>query len=158
MGKRSLGERIHIVPLVAPQQLSASTGTTGINMGLFTKVDFVIALGALDTADFTLTIEECTAAAGTSNDAIAFEYRVSAAAGTDTMGDVTAVASTGLALTNTTYDNKVVIVSIDGDTLTDGHKYCRAYLTRSGSATAYCSITALCYPRYEQATPSAALT
>ena len=85
MGKRSLGERIHIVPLLEAQQISATTSTTGINMGLFNKVDFIIQLGALATANFALTMEECTAAAGTSNDAIAFEYRVSAAAGTDTL-------------------------------------------------------------------------
>jgi len=129
-----------------------------VNMGLFNQVDFIIALGDLATADFTLTIAEDTAVTITSADAIAFEYRLSAAAGTDTMGAVTAIASTGLALANASYDNMTVVVSVDSDALTDGHKYCRPVLTRGGSATAYVSVTALCYPRYQQATPSLALT
>jgi len=158
MAKRSLGERIHIVPLVSAQQISATTSTTGINMGLFNKVDFIIQLGALATANYTLTMEECTAAAGTSNDAIAFEYRVSAAAGTDTMGAVTAVSSSGLELADGTYDTMTIIVSIDSDQLTDTHNYCRAVLTDPGTATAFVSIVALCYPRYATATPSLALT
>ena len=158
MGKRNLGERIHIVPLLAPAQISATTTIAGINMGLFNQVDFIIALGDLAVADFTLTMAEDTASTATSADAIAFEYRVSAAAGTDTMGAVTAVASTGLALANATYDNMTVIVSVDSDALTDTHKYIRPVLTRGGSATAYVSVTALCYPRYPQATPSLALT
>lgn len=156
MGKRSLGERIHIVPLVAAANLAATTSSTGINMGLFNQVDFVIALGDLATADFTLTVwNSTTTAAGT---AIAFEYRLSAAAGTDTMGAVTAIASTGLALANASYDNMTVIVSLDSDALTDTYKYAGITLTRGGSATAYASVTALCYPRYPQATPSAALS
>lgn len=156
MGKRNLGERIHVVPLVAPQQLSATTSTTGINMGLFNQVDFILALGDLATADFTLTVwNSTTTSAGT---AIAFEYRVSAAAGTDTMGAVTASESTGLALTNTSYDNMTIVISVDSDALTDTYHHVGLTLTRAGSATAYASITALCYPRYPQATPSAALT
>uniref|UniRef100_A0A6M3KY80 Uncharacterized protein n=1 Tax=viral metagenome TaxID=1070528 RepID=A0A6M3KY80_9ZZZZ len=156
MGKRNLGEKIHVVPLVAAANLSSTTSTTGINMGLFNQVEFIIALGDLATADFTLTVwNSTTTAAGT---AIAFEYRVSAAAGTDTMGDVTASESTGLALTNTTYDNKVVIVSVDSDALTDTYKYIGVTMTAGSSATAYCSIAALCYPRYPQKTPSLALT
>ncbi len=158
MGKRNLGERIHVVPLLAPAQISATTTISAINMGLFNQIDFIIALGDLATADFTLTIAEDTAATATSADAIAFEYRVSAAAGTDTMGAVTASESTGLALANATYDNKTLIVSVDSSALTDGHKYCRPVLTRGGSATAYVSVTAMCYPRYEQATPASALT
>ena len=158
MGKRNLGEQIHVVPLLAPVLLSASSDITGINMGLFNKVDFIIALGDLSTANFTLTMVADTAAANTSATALAFEYRVSAAAGTDTMGDVTAVASTGLELANATYDNMTILVSMDSDALTAGKPYCRPVLTDAGTADAYVSITALCYPRYPQATPSLALT
>ena len=158
MGKKNLGERIHFVPLIAAQQIAATTSTGGINMGLFNQVDFIIQLGDLATADFTVTVEECTATGGTSNDAVAAEYRMSAAAATDTMGAVTALTTSGLALANATYDNMCMIITVDSDSLTDTHKYVRLTFTRGGSATAYMSVVAACYPRYQTATPSAALT
>ncbi len=152
------GQEYHLVPLVAPQQLSATTTTGGINGGLFSHVQFVIALGDLATADFTLTVACSAVTALSSATAIAFNYRVSAAAGTDTMGAVTASESTGLALTNTSYDNKTVVVDVDASELTAAKPYVGVVLTRAGSATAYASITAICKPRYPDATPSAALT
>ena len=158
MGKRNLGEQIHVVPLLAPVLLSASSDITGINMGLFNKVDFIMCLGELVTANFALTVVADTAAANTSATAIAFEYRVSAAAGTDTMGAVTASESTGLTLTDGTYDNCTIIVSVDSDSLTAGKPYCRLVLTDPGTADALISVVAACYPRYPQPTPSLALT
>ena len=159
MGKKNLGEKIHYVPLVASIQKSADFYTAGINMGLFNQVDFICQLGALGgAADFTVKVEECTASAGTSNDALAAEYRLSAAAGTDTMGAVTALETSGLALANASDGGKCLIVTVDSDSLTDTHKYARLYFTRGGAATAYIGVMAACYPRYEQKTPSLALT
>jgi len=127
-------------------------------MGLFNQVDFILQLGALSTANFTLYAQECTAADGTGATAVAAEYRLSAAAGTDTMGDVTALTTSGLEVADGTYDGLTIIVTVDSDALSDGYKYARIFLDDPGTADAYCSIVAACYPRYPQATPSLALT
>ena len=158
MAKRNLGQEVHYVPLLASVALSATSTMDAVNMGLFNKVDFIICLGELATANFALTVVADTAVTVTSATAIAFNYRVSAAAGTDTMGDVTACASTGLTLTDGTYDNKTLIISVDSDSLTAGKKYCRPLLTDPGTADAVISVVAACYPRYPQETPSLALT
>ena len=158
MGKRNLGEQVHYVPILASVALSASSDMTAVNMGLFNKVDFIMCLGELATANFTLTVVADTAAANTSATAIAFEYRVSAAAGTDTMGAVTASESTGLTVTDGTYDNCTIIVSVDSDSLTAGKPYCRLVMTDPGTADAVVGCIAVCYPRYPQPTPSLALT
>lgn len=159
MGKKNLGERIHYVPLIAAAQKTGATFSTGgINMGLFNQVEFICQLGAAATADFTVTAEECTATGGTSNDAVAAEYRVGAAAGTDTMGAVTVLATTGLAIANATYDNKLLVVTVDSDSLTDTHKYVRLTFTDPGTADLFIAVVAACHPRYQQATPTLALT
>jgi len=158
MAKRNLGQEVHYVPILASVALSASSDMTAVNMGLYNKVDFIMCLGELATANFTLTVVADTAAANTSATAIAFDYRVSAAAGTDTMGDVTACASTGLELADGTYDNCTLIVSVDSDSLTAGKPYCRLVLTDPATADALVSVVAACYPRYPQETPSLALT
>jgi len=158
MGKRNYGERVHIVPLLYAQNLSATSTIPGVNMGLFNHVDFILQFGQLATANFALTMVADTASTSTSATAIAFQYRVSAAAGTDTMGDLTACESTGLTLTDGTYDTLTLVISVDSDELTATKPYCRPVLTDPGTADAYVSVIALCYPRYAQATPSLALT
>lgn len=152
------GQEYHIVPLVAAANLAATTTTAGVNTGLFDHVEFIVALGDLATADFTITVAcSATTAMGTQT-ALAFNYRMSAAAGTDTMGVVTAATSAGLALANATYDNMVMVIDVDSAQLTADKPYLGVVMTRGGAATAYCSIVAICKPRYPQAVPTLALT
>jgi len=127
-------------------------------MKKFESVQFLLALGDLATADFTLTVTCSAATAGSSSTAIAFKYRSTAAAGTDTLGDLTAVESTGLALANASFDNMVIVVDVDGAELTADKPYVGLTLTRGGSATAYASVVALLKPRYPQATNDGTLT
>lgn len=156
MGKKNLGEQVHYVPLLASVALSASSDTYGINMGLFNHVDFIINLGLLATANFTLTAEECTAADGTGATAVAAQYRVSDAVNTDGMGAVTALTTSGLTVTDGTYDGETIIVTVDSEDLSAGYPYARVTMTDPGTADALISITAACYPRYPTATPSGA--
>ena len=158
MGKKNLGERVHYVPLLASVALSASSDTDAINMGLFNQVEFIMNLGLLATADFTLTAEECTASDGTGAQAVAAEYRVSDTVGTDAMGAVTALSASGLTVTDGTYDGFTIIVTVDSDALTDGYEYCRITMTDPGSSDALISIVAACHPRYQTATPSGAFS
>ena len=155
---KDVGMVRHIVPITAPQQLSATTVCPHVAMKKYESVQFLLALGDVATADFTLTVTCSAVTAGSSSTPIAFKYRATAAAETDTLGDLTAVESTGLALTNTAFDNKVIVIDVDGAELTADLPYVGLTLTRDGSATAYASVVALMKPRYPQATNDGTLT
>jgi len=154
---KDFGMLRHIVPITAPQQLSATTVCPHVAMKKYESVQFILALGDLGTADFTLTVTSSAVTAGSSSTALSFKYRVTAAAGTDTLGDLSA-AVTSLVLTNTSYDNMVIVIEVDANELTADEPYVGLTLTRGGSATAYASVVALLKPRYPQATNDGALT
>jgi hypothetical protein len=126
-------------------------------MKKYESAQFIVALGDLGTADYTLTVTASAATAGSSSTALSFKYRVTAAAGTDTLGDLSA-AVTSLVLTNTSYDNMTIVIDVDANELTAAKPYAGITLTRGGSATAYIAVTALLKPRYPQATNDGALT
>jgi len=155
---KDVGMVNHIVPIFAPQQLSATKTGPHVAMKKYEKVQFILALGDLATDSFVLTVTASAATAGSSATALAFQYRMTAAAGTDTLGDLTDVESTGLTLTHGSYDNMVVIIEVDAAELTADKPYVGIVLTDPGSATAYASLVALLKPRYPQETNDGALT
>ena len=160
MGIVNLDQNIHYVPLFNYAAKTTTSYTAGINMKLYEKVQFYIKLEATTVADQTVTVTQraaVTAAAGT---AIATHgYRVSATAGTDTMGATTAFTTSGLAITYSTYDNLTVIIDVDSsDMVTEALPYVGLDFTRGGSASAYMTIWALCWPKYPKETNASALT
>jgi hypothetical protein len=154
---KDVGMVRHIVPITAPAQISSTTVTPNVAMKKYESVQFILALGDLATDSFTLTVTCSAVTAGSTATALSFKYRVTAAAGTDTLGDLSA-AVTSLVLTHTTYDNKIIIIDVDANELTDAKPYVGLTLTDPGSATAYVSVIALLKPRYPQATNDGALT
>lgn len=155
---KDIGMVRHIVPITAPAQKTATFIAPHVNMGKYESVQFLVMLGALETADFTMTVTCSAASAGSSSTAIAFNYRATAAAGTDTLGDVTAVESTGLAITNTAFDNMVLVIDVDAAELTADKPYVGLTFTDPGTADAYIGVVALLKPRYPQETNDGALT
>ena len=155
---KDFGMLNHVVPLIAPAQITSTTTSGHVAMKKYEKVKFILALGDLGTDSFVLTVTASAATAGSSGTALAFKYRATAAAGTDTLGDLTDVESTGLTLTHTAFDNKVLIIEVEGIELTDDKPYVGIVLTDPGSATAYVSLVAELKPRYPQETNDGALT
>ena len=159
MGIMNMAEQIHIVPITATVSQSATLVAPHVNMKLYEKVEFIVHFGALATANFVLTVTQSAATAGSTSTAIAARYRLTAAAGTDTMGAVTALASTGLTLTDGTYDLMTLIVDVDSSDLTTADKpYVGLTFTDPGTADAVITIIALCWPKYPTATNASALT
>ena len=158
MGIMNMAEQIHIVPIRATTTDTATFVTPHVNMKLYEKVEFVVMFGTLSGGSNALTVTQDAATAGTtSTTAIAARYRMPAAAGTDTMGAVTALASTGLTLTYGTFTGKGIIVDIDSSDLTTADKpYVGLTFTGANSATS--TIWALCWPKYPTATNDGALT
>jgi hypothetical protein len=158
MGKMNLAQNIHIVPLATEAQITSTTVEPHINMKLYDKVEFIYHMTAVAANDFTLTVTQSAATAGSTSTAIAARYRLTAAAGTDTMGATTALASTGLAIT-TAHSTLTLIVDVDSSDLTTESKpYVGLTLTDGGSGDITGTLIALCWPKYPQETNSGALT
>jgi hypothetical protein len=155
---KDFGMLNHIVPITAPVQKTATFVAPHVPLTKYEKVMFLVLLGALATDGFTMTVTCSAASAGSSSTAIAFKYRATAAAGTDTLGDVTDVASTGLDIDHATFGNKVLVVEVEGIELTDDKPYVGLTFTDPGSADAVIGVVALLKPRYPQATNDGALT
>lgn len=115
-------ESLMTVPLIEAKDYgSAGIDSDGVNLGLTDAFTAVFTFGAI-TGNSVLKVYAGATAAKTT--AVAFSYRLGAAdykvALADTLGAATAVASTGLTLTATTYDHRMLIVEIDPDTMPSG--------------------------------------
>ena len=158
MGKMNVAQDIHIVPLATEAQITSTTVEPHINMKLYEKVEFIYHMTAVAADDFTMTVTQSAATAGSSSTAIAARYRLTAAAGTDTMGDTTTLASTGLAIT-TSHSTLTLIVDVDSsDMTTESKPYVGLTLTDAGSGDITGTLIALCWPKYPKETNSGALT
>jgi hypothetical protein len=155
----NVAQQIHIVPIYATTDTSASTDFPHINMKLYEKVEFLLYIGNITGDTMTVTATQSAVTAGTTETAIAARYRLTAAAGTDTLADVTALATTGLALVNGTHDLLTMIVDIESQDMTTADKpYAGLKVTKSSSGQAVFTIFALCWPKYAEATNASALT
>ena len=159
MGKMNVAQNIHIVPIYATTDASASVDFKHVNMKLYEKVEFLLYIGNITGDTMTITATQSAVTAGTTETAIAARYRLTAAAGTDTMGATTTLATTGLALVNGTHDLLTMIVDIDSSDLTTADKpYAGLKATMSSSGQAVFTVFALCWPKYPKETNASALT
>jgi len=157
MGVMNVAQQIHIVPIRATTTDTATFIAPHVNMKLYDKVEFLVIFGTLSGGSNVLTVTQSAVTAGSTSTAIAARYRMPAAAGTDTMGDVTTLASTGLTLTYGTFTTKGVIVDVDSSDMTEENlPYVGLTFTGANSATS--TIWALCWPKFPKETNAGALT
>lgn len=158
MGKMNIAQDIHIVPILSSTQKTSTYVAPHINMKIYERVEFLINLSTVAADNFTLTVTQSAATAGSTSTAIAARYRATAVAGTDTMGDTTALASTGLAIT-TSHTTLTLIVDVDSqDMTTESKPYVGLTFTDSASGDLTMTIIALCWPKYPKETNASALT
>ena len=150
-----------VIPLIAPATTPATQYTPGLNMGKCESAQLICDVGTLGTADYTITVGCSATAKSTAYDIdIGFYYSKSAAAGTDTMGALTAVAGsgtsspgTGINWANASDSNKIIVIDVTSEMLTQGYPYLQLAITRAGSATAIgMSVNAIVKPRMPQMT------
>ena len=147
-------EGLKVLPVLAPAaSASAGRGSEYIDLENAHWVSFHILFGAMtsDSTDtITVTVQCSTSTTSNATEiAMAFNYRLSAAVATDTMGAITAATSSGVAIT-AAQDNMLLCVEVDPSAIpsltgyTD-HKYLRFWLAPSADiATAY-SVGAVAY-------------
>jgi Tfp pilus assembly protein PilW len=156
---KNFAQDIHIVPVYFGADKASGVIADFINMKLFHKVEFILGFGTQGTADYEFQVVASAAQAGSSGSDIDFKYRKTAAAGTDTMGDVTAVtAGSTVTAAYATDSTMYWVIDVDSSDLTDAKPYVGIELTRGSSATAQIQLIALCWPRYPKETNSGALT
>ena len=152
-------ENKNVIMALAPQNIVATaTSTQYIDLNLAHGVDFLVQFGAMtsdstDTA--TVTLEANAVSDTTSSDnsetALAFQYRLSPAIGTNTgYGAITAATTSGVAVTATD-DNKVLYIKVDPSAVANAGSYRFVRLTITPNAEmASCNVAALALvePRY----------
>ena len=156
-----LAQNFFYLPCIAPATTPATQYTPGINMGKCEAVAFICDVGALSTADYTITVGCSATAKSTAYDIdLGFYYSKSATAGTDTMGALTYVAGsgtsspgTGINWANGTDSGMIIVIHVSSAMLTQGYPYLQLTITKAGSATAVgMSVNAIVEPRYPQLT------
>ncbi len=159
MGIKNFAEQTHIVPLHWAANSATGVATKFVQLKTFHKVQFIACFGTMGTADYTVKVQASAAAAGSDATDLAFSYRKTAVAGTDTMGTLTDVAAASTVSMDYTADSgKLLIIDVDSSELTADKPYVGLYLTRGSSATAQILVLAILSPRYPQATGSGAVT
>ena len=159
MSSMNLAQNIHIVPLLAPNQCTATVTPGFINMKEYEKVEFIVSLGAIAGDSLVITLNQSAVTAGSTVTAIAGNYRLTAAAGTDTMGATTALTTSGFTTLNGTHEDMVLIIDVQSSDMTTASKpYAGLVLTDSGSADVFVGVVALCWPKYPKETNARALT
>lgn len=154
--KLNFGEEIQSVGLLAPVDIVATaTGTAYVEMAKIGQgqLEFDIFFGVVTSTDSTgeVVVTVVTSTSGISTDtdtAIAFNYRLSGAVGTDTLGAITAATSAGASVANTS-DGMRLLVYVDPAVAQD--KACRVVLTPTAESTVTnVAVTARFIPRYAQ--------
>lgn len=149
-------EGMKILPLVAPVAFTTSAITSKyIDLDNINWATFILEFGVMtsDSTD-TMTVTVLASTSGDSTDtgtAIAFNYRLSSAVDTDSMGAITAATVAGVAVTATD-DAKVLIVDVDPAALpaalTDA-KYLHLVATPNAEhGGGVISMVAICESRY----------
>lgn len=160
--KYNYGETVKILPLLAPQDIVATaTVSQYLDLNLAAGMaEFTVPFGNIASTDstggvqVTVTVNPVadTSSSDSTETAIAFEYRLSAAVGTDTMGALTAATSAGVQVGQGD-DNKTLFVYVNPSDIpaqASTGRFARVELTPTAEVTATLigGVTGRYIPRY----------
>jgi hypothetical protein len=151
---------VHYIPALASTDSTTTVTeamTDAIDVGELTALHFVVNFGTItgDTLVVKLykDINTTTSSGGT---AIAFNYKLTSAVGTDVIGAWTASASTGYTV-SAGADGMVLIVDVD-PALCSGYPYVYLGIDPGASMTTlFYGVVAVCVPRFNQSIPPSAV-
>jgi hypothetical protein len=157
----------HIVPAFVPVADAFAGGRTteAVSLANYGKATLVIMTGAIEDADISnvVTIEACTAAAGTNNTAMAFSYRVQQYSTTvDTWSALAAATSSGYDFAdNNAVANAVWFIEVTSEDVAaavSGGYFVRAVIAETANKTITASgLWILSNPRYPTNVPVQAI-
>lgn len=141
--KLNMAEEVAVVPVLTVADIVATaTVTKYVNLSKVGtgQAEFEINFGAIASTDSTgevvVTIEandvNDTSSSDNNEGAIAFNYRLSSAVGTDALGTLTAATSSGAAVGQAD-DNKTLLIWVDPAVA--AKKYVRAVITPTAEVT-----------------------
>ena len=141
----NFAENVKVLPILAPADIAATaTGTQYVNLKhvvgmLELQVQFGNIASTDSTGEVVVTVEASSAGSSNASEAaIAFQYRLSAAVATDTMGAISSAAAAGVAVGQGD-DNKALLIYIDPSAVTavsDQYSFVRAVATPTAEVTA----------------------
>lgn len=148
------GMNTHIIHVFAPLDITTSDiNTTHVKVSNALHVTFLMSFGVITGDTINVTVEESTSAATTGAEAIPFAFRITGDTASDTYGAVTTCDSTGATITASD-DNKILIIDVDPNTMSDDANYLSVLGVTGGSMSACVTgCIALIYPRYAQYDP-----
>lgn len=122
-----LAEQLHVIPGLTSADHAAGVDSESINMGYLHEVLALLQIGSITVADAVVKVYS-GASAGTKTTAEVFRYRKSGAAAKSASADVwaawtTAVAATGIVLSNANDDNFLYEIEIESDEMTAGQPW-----------------------------------
>lgn len=155
----------NIVPILAPVDIAGNaTETPFMDLKTAHQAAFVVYFGVLTTATaadhIDVTLVAATSSATTSEAAVTFSYRLSAATGTNTWGAITAALAAGVEIASTD-DGKALWIEIDPAAIQAQKadaRFVSVHLTPDGMAASLVSVIGMISPRYRQTTMVSAVT
>lgn len=152
-----LCEQHKIVPLLEPEDHAAGADCDSVNMENYAHLTLIFLFGEL-TGNAVLTVNS-GASDGAKTTAETFNYRATAAdlktAAGDTLG--TEATSAALTLTAASYEDRMVVVELDADELTDGQMFVTPNISSAASEEFASCVAILSKPRYAGVTPPTAI-
>lgn len=140
-------QKAHYVPVLEPQDHQAGVDGDSIHIGKGQSITFCILFGEL-TGNAVLKMYS-GATAGTKTTAETFHYAATAADLKAASGDVLGASSTSAALTLTaaTYEDRMLMVTLDHDDVTDAQPWITPEFSGDASEL-FVSVSARVLPRY----------
>ena len=133
----------HVVSILPPVDCDGGKVCDAFSMENWSHATIILTLGVTGgTSDVTIS-ESTTAAAGTD---IAFKYAIETTALGDTLGALTACASTGF--TTSANDGVIYVIEIDAADLSAGYNWICVTLATPGAATFASAVAILSGGRY----------
>ncbi len=143
-----IAEQAHVAVGQYPVAVSGLSTLDAVNMEGYGHLTAIIATGAANGADITITAYASTDASATSADLIAFNYYLEATASTDVLGARTLNSTTALTFGNSGIANQLAVIEIDASELPDGHNWVNLTESAGVSTTPFAVIYILSGARY----------
>lgn len=144
----NIAEQGHVVNIIPPVDINGSGASSDVfSLENYRKAQIILTLGTTGAAS-TVTVKECDDFTPSNSDAIAFNVYKEETGSGDTLGERTAVESTGFA--TSTEDDITYVIDIDVSELSDGYPCLQVVMTDPEAATVVSAVAVLSGARYAE--------